>query len=69
MVLVEGTRFLAQEIPGLSAVQVGALRALIIGIGLVAVMQWKPQGILPEPMRIYREPLSSAKDGAQASEQ
>lgn len=69
MVLVEGTRFAAQEIPGLSAVQVGALRTLIIGVGLVAVMQWKPRGIFPEPKRVYHEPLSPAKGRAEASEQ
>lgn len=55
MTLVEGTRFIAQMIPGLTAVQVGALRALVIGVGLVVVMQWRPRGIFPEPKRAYRE--------------
>jgi branched-chain amino acid transport system permease protein len=61
MILVEGTRFVAQAVPGLTAVQVGALRALIIGVGLVVVMQWKPQGLFPEKKRSYRQPQSSGE--------
>jgi branched-chain amino acid transport system permease protein len=46
--LLEGTRFLAALIPGLSAVQVASLRELTIAVALIALMQWRPQGVLRE---------------------
>lgn len=60
VVLVEGTRFLAQMIPALSAVQVSAVRALIIGVGFIVVLQLRPEGLFPEPKRIYKKPEEPA---------
>lgn len=56
VILVEGTRFVAQMIPGLDAVQVSAVRAMIIGVGFIVVLQLRPEGLFPEPKRIYRDP-------------
>jgi branched-chain amino acid transport system permease protein len=51
--LIEGTRFAAQMIPSLSAVQVSAVRALIIGVGFIIVLQLRPEGLFPEPKRTH----------------
>jgi branched-chain amino acid transport system permease protein len=56
--LVEGTRFLAGVVPFLSAVQLGSLRALVIGVGFIVVLQKRPEGLLPEPRRIYPDPAA-----------
>jgi branched-chain amino acid transport system permease protein len=57
--VVEGTRFLAGMLPMLSAVQIGALRALIIGVGFIAVLQMRPRGLFPERPPRYRDPAAS----------
>jgi branched-chain amino acid transport system permease protein len=49
---VEGTRFIGELVPGLTAVQIGALRQLIIGVGFIVVLQTRPRGLFPEPLRI-----------------
>jgi branched-chain amino acid transport system permease protein len=56
--LVEGTRFLAGVIPFLSAVQLGAIRAMVIGVGFIVVLQKRPEGLLPEPRRTYPNPAA-----------
>lgn len=53
VIIVEGTRFMAGLIPGLSAVQVSAIRQIIIGVGFIVVLQNWPRGIFPEPLRRY----------------
>jgi branched-chain amino acid transport system permease protein len=60
VILVEGTRFVAQLIPGLDSVQVSAARALIIGVGFIIVLQLRPEGLFPEPKRVYRDPGTSS---------
>jgi branched-chain amino acid transport system permease protein len=62
--MVEGTRFLAGLLPQLSAVQTGALRAIVIGTGFIFVLQKHPRGLLPEPRRTYREPAARSGEGA-----
>lgn len=42
--LLEGTRFAAAAIPGLSAVQVASLREFVIATSLILIMQLKPEG-------------------------
>jgi len=56
VLIVEGTRFVAQLAPSLSAVQVGALRQIIIGAGFIIVLQKRPYGLFREPLRRYRQP-------------
>lgn len=58
ILIVEGTRFVAQLAPSLSAVQVGALRQIIIGAGFILVLQKRPHGLFREPLRRYRQPRS-----------
>lgn len=48
MVLVEGTRFLKDFIPVLDAGQLAAIRLALIGLGLILLLIFRPQGILPE---------------------
>jgi ABC-type branched-subunit amino acid transport system permease subunit len=55
MVLLEGTRFLKDFVPLLSAQQAASLRLALIGAGLVLILIFRPEGISSE----YR--LSIAK--------
>ena len=48
MVLLEGSRFLKDAIPVLDSDQLAAIRIIIIGAGLIALLIWRPQGILRE---------------------
>jgi branched-chain amino acid transport system permease protein len=48
MVLLEGTRFLKDFVPVLSAQQSASLRLALIGAGLVAILIFRPQGIASE---------------------
>ena len=50
MAILEGTRFMAQDIGGLSIVQKAALREMLIGLLLIVVMRLRPQGLIPEPL-------------------
>lgn len=43
--LLEGTRFAAAVIPGLTAVQIASLREFVIAVSLIAIMQIKPEGM------------------------
>ncbi len=58
LAIVEGTRFLADLVHGLDAVQIGALRAFVIGVAFIVVLQKRPHGLLPEPRRIYTDPAA-----------
>ena len=51
--LMEGTRFLAAALPSLSPVQVASVREGAIGIALIIVLIGRPQGLLPERLRIH----------------
>jgi branched-chain amino acid transport system permease protein len=48
---LEGTRFLAEVVPGLTALQVASLREMLIGLALILVLHLRPQGLLPERPR------------------
>jgi branched-chain amino acid transport system permease protein len=45
MVILEGSRFLAAIIPGLSAVQIASLRELAIAATLILILQLRPEGL------------------------
>ncbi len=51
--LMEGTRFLAAALPGLSPVQVASVREGAIGLALILILRLRPQGLLPERPRIH----------------
>lgn len=48
IVFLEGTRFLAGLVPGVSAVQIAALREGLVGLSLLLVLFLRPNGLLPE---------------------
>ena len=48
MVLLEGSRFLKDAIPALDSDQLAAIRIIMIGAGLIALLIWRPQGFLRE---------------------
>jgi branched-chain amino acid transport system permease protein len=66
--IVEGTRFVGGFIPGLSAVQIGAIRQLIIGVGFIVVVQNWPRGVFPEPLKKYRQPDDLLPENSGAKE-
>jgi branched-chain amino acid transport system permease protein len=45
---LEATRFIAEVVPSLQAVQVAALREMLVGAALILVFYLRPQGLLPE---------------------
>ena len=55
--LTEGTRFLGGVLPFLSPVRIAALREGVIGLALIVVLTWRPQGLLPETLpKLKAEP-------------
>jgi branched-chain amino acid transport system permease protein len=56
VLLLEGTRFIAQEIPGVSPVQKAALRESIIALSLILLLRFRPQGLIPERTRTKATP-------------
>ena len=62
MVLLEGSRFVKDLIPALDSDQLAAIRIIIIGVGLILLLIFRPQGF----MREYRlqVDLSDATMGA-----
>jgi branched-chain amino acid transport system permease protein len=48
MVLLEGSRFLKDAIPVLNSDQLAAIRIIIIGVGLILLLIFRPQGFLRE---------------------
>ena len=48
MVLLEGSRFLKDVIPGVDSDQLAAIRIIIIGVGLLLLLIYRPQGFMRE---------------------
>ena len=48
MLLLEGSRFLKDVIPRLDSDQLAAIRIIIIGVGLILLLIYRPQGFLRE---------------------
>jgi branched-chain amino acid transport system permease protein len=57
IMFLEATRFIAAIVPGLEAVQIAAIREMLVGVALLLVLIVKPTGILPE--RIPKAPRPS----------
>jgi len=49
MLVLEGSRFLADDVAFLSPTQISALRIILIGTVIIAVIRFRPQGLVPEP--------------------
>jgi branched-chain amino acid transport system permease protein len=45
---LEATRFLAEMIPGISPLQAAAAREASVGVALILLLRWRPQGLFPE---------------------
>ncbi len=63
MVLLEGTRFLKDFVPGLAAHQAASLRLVLIGLGLILLLIYRPQGFSREyrlSMRRSKTPRKTA---------
>jgi len=54
MALLEGSRFAAAAIPAFDAVQVASLRELSIAVGLIVVMQVRPEGLFKSRNQLSR---------------
>jgi ABC-type branched-subunit amino acid transport system permease subunit len=48
MALLEGSRFLKDAIPWLDSDQLAAIRIIIIGVGLLLLLIYRPQGFMRE---------------------
>lgn len=55
IVFVELTRFMAEMLPGISAVQAASVREMMIGAALLLVLLFKPTGLLPERIPSSRD--------------
>jgi len=49
MMVLEGTRFLSDAVPFLDGAQVSALRIIAIGVAIILMIRFRPQGLIPEP--------------------
>ena len=48
MAFLEGTRFIAGWTPGITPLQIAALREFVVGVALIVILHLRPQGLLPE---------------------
>jgi branched-chain amino acid transport system permease protein len=48
---LESTRFVVEFVPNLPALRLAALREMLVGVALLAVLRLRPQGLLPERIR------------------
>ena len=55
--LLEGSRFAAAHISGLSGLQIASIREIVIGVTLILLMRLRPQGILPERIVFVKTPM------------
>lgn len=49
MILLEGMRFVKDFLPFIDGVQLAALRLALIGTGIIALLIYRPQGLMQEP--------------------
>ena len=49
MALIEATRFLKDAIPILDSTRLAALRLALIGVGIIVLLIYRPQGLVAEP--------------------
>lgn len=54
--LLEGSRFAAAHVSGLSGLQVASIREIVISVTLILLMRLRPQGILAERIRVVKPP-------------
>ena len=54
MTILEGTRFLGDFVEFLDAEKLSAIRIIIIGVLLIAILRLRPRGLMPEPKFRFR---------------
>lgn len=54
ILFLEGSRFL--PVPSDYVVQFSSLRLMLVGVLLIAILWFRPQGILPEPKKVFPVP-------------
>ena len=54
--LLEGSRFAAAHVTGLSGLQVASVREIVISVTLILLLRLRPQGIFPERSRLVKPP-------------
>lgn len=54
--LTEGTRFLGALLPFLHPVQIASVREGVIGLALIGLLHLRPEGVLPERVRLHSPP-------------
>ncbi|MEH2509454.1 branched-chain amino acid transport system permease protein [Nitrobacteraceae bacterium AZCC 1564] len=59
ILLLEGSRFLVDIVPGLGASELAAIRLFVVGVGLVALLIFKPDGFGREPRSVLANKTSS----------
>lgn len=59
ILLLEGSRFLVDIVPGLGASELAAIRLFLVGVGLVALLIFKPDGFGREPRSVLADKTSS----------
>ena len=52
---LEGTRFVAELLPGVDPLQAAALREMLVGAALLLILHLRPQGLLPERIQPARK--------------
>lgn len=57
--LLEGSRFLIDLVPGLGASELAAIRLFLVGVGLVVLLIFKPDGFGREPRSALADKTSS----------
>jgi branched-chain amino acid transport system permease protein len=48
LLLIEGSRFLKDVFPVLDATQIASVRLMLIGLGLILLLIFRPQGLFSE---------------------
>jgi branched-chain amino acid transport system permease protein len=54
MMIIEGTRFLGDFIKFIDAGSLSSIRIILIGVMMILVIRFRPQGIFPEER--FRQP-------------
>jgi branched-chain amino acid transport system permease protein len=64
MALIEGTRFLKDAISFFDSTRLAAVRLALIGVGIIVLLIYRPQGLIAEPRLRSRDVLSKEMGGA-----
>ena len=60
MLFLEAARFFVSVLPGLQPVQLASIQGMLIGVALLLILRWRPQGLLAE--RIIPAPVFAMRE-------